>query len=804
MFQKYFNNKIIKVGLFILPVLTLMFVLREIIFFGGMFFNGDAVLQFYLYLQRASTQQNFIVYEMLSGFPLYASVGVGWFYPISNWFADKLGFIEGYNVLTLGNFILAYIFAYIYARKIQIRRIASIVTATVYAFSAHMFVWGSLLLNSNYFAILPAVLWLAECIKKRPSSKKDIFVHIGVTIVIGILLGSMWRSSHSQFVVYIHAFFGIYLLFLAWQNNIKQHFMRFAGYMLGSFGISLAVGWVQIIAVLSLREVTSRASGTSITEFFTGQFGIPDIVHYVLPFWNNPIIPTGSPNVYIGIIPFILLLFALINWKHIKKVSPYMHFALITYVGALLLSINYSPLAWLLHKLPLFDSFRGAQRIMFIGNFGVAVAVGFAIDYFIQNREQAYNSIFKLIQVLKKIVLYVALPIIAIVSVANMFFFDKLRIAIEQYFLKNIYSQTSGLPKEHYLQLINSYLTDTLDQISIWDTQVLIFLGISICGYYIFKNSNVWSYKKIATSIAVVTVINFTLVYANYFPTVPSNVFTSPSSTANFILKHSKDKGQFRVFSLFSGLTEYNELTVRCPQSSPTEIMELQKALLTPNLNLQYGLDSPDGYENYMTRRLSYVLAYAGSDRATVGDMLVNTSVPIEKRIEMFTERKNILRAMNVRYVISHYEIPDEDFILVNSSTVGACQTKVFIYELKDTWPRYFLTTNVSNIEDDNFELFTKHIEESQTIGHVVVEESKYKYNNEQDIIPVNVRIEGDRLRMNVSTPNDAILYVSNTWLPGWHATINGVPVQILKAQYAFMAVPVPAGDSEIVFTYIK
>jgi hypothetical protein len=56
--------------------------------------------------------------------------------------------------------------------------------------------------------------------------------------------------------------------------------------------------------------------------------------------------------------------------------------------------------------------------------------------------------------------------------------------------------------------------------------------------------------------------------------------------------------------------------------------------------------------------------------------------------------------------------------------------------------------------------------------------------------------------RFRVSTDTPAYLVLAETWYLGWSATVNGTPAPILRANLAFQAVAVPAGESEVVFRY--
>jgi hypothetical protein len=56
--------------------------------------------------------------------------------------------------------------------------------------------------------------------------------------------------------------------------------------------------------------------------------------------------------------------------------------------------------------------------------------------------------------------------------------------------------------------------------------------------------------------------------------------------------------------------------------------------------------------------------------------------------------------------------------------------------------------------------------------------------------------------RFHVTTDAPAYLVFAETWYPGWSATVNGAPVPLWRANLAFQAVAVPAGESEVVFRY--
>jgi hypothetical protein len=59
-----------------------------------------------------------------------------------------------------------------------------------------------------------------------------------------------------------------------------------------------------------------------------------------------------------------------------------------------------------------------------------------------------------------------------------------------------------------------------------------------------------------------------------------------------------------------------------------------------------------------------------------------------------------------------------------------------------------------------------------------------------------------NRLEFQSSSRTPAWLVLSDVWYPGWQARVDGKPVQLLRANYLFQALRVPAGEHQIVLVY--
>ena len=64
------------------------------------------------------------------------------------------------------------------------------------------------------------------------------------------------------------------------------------------------------------------------------------------------------------------------------------------------------------------------------------------------------------------------------------------------------------------------------------------------------------------------------------------------------------------------------------------------------------------------------------------------------------------------------------------------------------------------------------------------------------------VRYQSDAMEIEVNTGTEGVLFLSDPFYPGWRAEVDGKPAPILRANYAFRAIPVPAGSHRVTMTF--
>ena len=71
--------------------------------------------------------------------------------------------------------------------------------------------------------------------------------------------------------------------------------------------------------------------------------------------------------------------------------------------------------------------------------------------------------------------------------------------------------------------------------------------------------------------------------------------------------------------------------------------------------------------------------------------------------------------------------------------------------------------------------------------------------------IGVDIRVKSEFANKSilvVKSPNPGYLIMADVWYPGWQSFVDGVPTPVLKANYLFRAISLPAGEHIVTFAY--
>ncbi len=156
-----------------------------------------------------------------------------------------------------------------------------------------------------------------------------------------------------------------------------------------------------------------------------------------------------------------------------------------------------------------------------------------------------------------------------------------------------------------------------------------------------------------------------------------------------------------------------------------------------------------------------------------------------------------------VRYVYTDWtQLP------VDSTIIGSGQDRygaVNMHRLNDPRPFAFLMTTTQVVANDNDALKMAQdpgFNPRQTI--ILNEAPKLDLGTSlpRDAKATVTEFEPERFTVHVNSSANAILSLAQPYYPGWQATLDNQPTDILKAYGTFCAIEVPAGDHTIQLLY--
>jgi len=786
---------------FLVIILPLLIIFSPFLFGNKIFAKGDILLELYpywCYFQKSFSVDNQIPLwqpNMLSGFPLYASVIGGFFYPLNWIFFKFFDFATAYNWLIFIDFILLGLSGYWLGRILKLSRIPSLVISSTLVFSHFIFNYGAVLVNAHLYFILPL---LFVCLYKIYKKK------YGYILLGGVALGIGWLAGHLQFVSYVAVSGFLFALFLDWTNrsNVKKWFKQGAltKYFILIFIISLIIGSFQLIPTYELSNLSVRAGGLSYSEVSNPSLNPVDLINYILPDLSIPYLSSGGRYLYVSFLSFIFGLIAIFYF--IRKNKFVLFFSLL-FLFSFIASLKFSPIFWLLHQLPVFESFRVPARWMLVGTFSFSVLSGFGCQYlFLEEKREKFLRIVKILKYFVFLIFFLTV----ISTIIFKFWGEKIIVFAQNKIITPGFIQGHYLPHEHYLNIIRSNIGQLFNNLNLFNFNVLITLVLALASVLF-----VYSYllnkfgRKIFLSLSLILIIlNGLLVFGDYYKKLPVEFLTKEPETVSFI-KSQDNQEPFRVYSLFTGLAEFTKIDTT-NDDSLLESFYFEKEMIDTNFNIFYNIDSIDSYENLMSRRQAKLLAYLGSNRAVLGEKLVDEDISIEEKLNKFLSRLNFLGMSNVKYVVSPYLINDQRLKFIFETEVTSNQILIYLYENLEVMPRIYFAKNVEFInkdEDENFKLLTNSIIDFSEISFIECQGCSF---SEEKSGFSNLAIEDYQdgfARIKTEADNYKWLIFSESNLPVWQAKIDGQITDIYTANYLYQSVLVPPGNHVVEFKYL-
>jgi len=560
-------------------------------------FVGD-ILTYYYPLQYLINQQirSGIVplwnNRMFSGMPISAAAGS--FYPLNL----PLVFLPAWVSTTyspLSHLSLAGVFMFLYTRALGIGRKGAFVAGLIFMFSsfsiAH-FGHHNILRTVPW---LPLILWSVERWRQRFELR---YVGVGA-----LATGLMLLAGHPQVPLYALAVVAAYLLLFFLFPDSSGHRWKFLAGGIVIVGLGLLIASPLLWDLYQKSQFFHRPIPSEFEYEYFSDFSLPltGLTHLLFPRALPQIVNQTEMMGYIGILPLALSIVAAFRWRHRVK-------GLLLIVAGLSLVLalgKYTPLNKLMFHVPIYNSFRAPARNLFEFGFAAAVLAGAGIHYLVSEQEALIQHLSRWVWplVAPLIVLGVAIPVTLV------FGYPALVRPLS--------------PNEGF---------GTFTSQAIWLPLAMILASSAALLLVTRRPKKLYPIIIVCSLIVVDLYISFAAPYMDLLSTqlAPSEVFAEASD-------HWPDSVQFlkQDRSLYRVLSYSPDASFDIPEDY---------ALLTPNLNLLYDIDSADAYSGTLVP----ARYQAFSNDTLSGSPFTATIGP-----DLFRPGQNeILNLLNVKYVI--------------------------------------------------------------------------------------------------------------------------------------------------------
>ncbi|OGH24747.1 MAG: hypothetical protein A3B47_00495 [Candidatus Levybacteria bacterium RIFCSPLOWO2_01_FULL_39_24] len=434
-----------------------------------------------------------------SGTPLLANFQSASLYPLNILFF-LMPFDVGWSLVIFLGPLLSGLFLFLYLNNFKLNKWASLLGAFAFAFSGFFISW------LEWGTITHVGLWLPLIllsIDKLVSSIKYQVLSIRNKKLVAWIIIYLFSLTSSFFAGHLQIFFYLFILswvyFLArWVQCKAQKKTLFLFIILNSLFIILAsVQWIPTFQFISLSArnidvVNLNNSGWFIPWQHLTQFVVPDFFGNptTLNYWG--VWNYGELVGYIGIIPFILALFAMF-FRRDKKT---LFFGTIFFMGIIFAFPTFFAKIPYLLKIP-FLSTAQPTRLIFIIDFALAVLSALGFDYLLKTKN-------------KKTIIY-PLSFLLVILVSLWIF----------------------IPKEHLAVIKSNLIFPTL----LFTFSLILFIVLTI-----FQNKKFITITCLA--ILIVTAFDLLRFGWKFTPFTNNNYLFSITQSISFL---QKQKGQFRI-----------------------------------------------------------------------------------------------------------------------------------------------------------------------------------------------------------------------------------------------------------------
>jgi len=436
----------------------------------------------------------------------------------------------------------------------------------------------------------------------------------------------------------------------------------------------------------------------------------------------------------------------------------------------LMLALNVHTLHKLIARLvPAFDRLDHA-RVLLLVAFALAALAAYGLDAVLTTRQAS-----ELGAVSRRLGLIVAIGMVLFLAVTLLANFARRPIAtLAMAYLGARFEEAPA----YYLQRLDMlFQLFTPVHMGVLVPLLVAGAGLALVRLVATRRPPRWVFLVLIVGLTAADLLYFGLKYNTF---VKAELIY-PSTEATTFLQ--KDPDLFRVAPISEGLTDTGYLLYRDAAGRPSFPY---RALgpMPPDTNMPYRLQVVGGYDSI---RLASYQEYLQLFQPRLG-----LNAVILTRYDSL-----LLNLANMKYVLSDREIRSPKFELVFDRG-----TK--IYRNRAVLPRAFIVPAAQVLARGDLVLAalqSPHFDPRTTVLLQEEPADAQVGGGQGAASVVSYKAEEVVIRASVSS-GGGWLVLSDAFYPGWEATVDGTPVKIYRADYAFRAIPLSEGIHLVRFVY--
>ena len=693
-----------------------------------------------------------------AGNPHMAEWQSGAFYPL-HIFLPLLPLALYWTIYQMLGLFLAGLFTYLYLRQLRLSQLASLFGGLTFSLSTFMFTWNTEVIPAPHSILwLPAMLLLVDkFLVKRQWRYWLMLIGSGVLSIL---------SGYWQTTFYVLVVVGLYMLvrsLLVFPEGVKQKASsKLVLLLLLVFPAIAGLTAFHLLPTLELYQRSSRPTLNASPEIIADHKNFLLRTHQLATllapdFFGHPTTRNHfsysrgfyyERALFVGVVPLMLLpLISLIKKNRSKKLLWF--FAGLTiFAGSFAFDLPHS--RWVFDaKIPLLST-GIANRILFIPAFFLSILAAFALQAWL--KANAKNRRHQTIKTLFIGGLIFAILWLFLWQIAPILPFDPKSFPINWF---NIARRNSIISTGVFLAAVVILLLGIWKKRFLAASALLLIAGSSLQNLYQFQKFTPFSEPR----------------------------FTYPSHPA---IKFLQDNAGINRYLGYNGV------------------------FLNYNFATYLNLFTVEGYDSLNDMRRSQLL-FAAQENGKITNLLPRS---VDVALSRNLTDDNVLRLMQlagIKYLVDHPEFPDSLNKSSQPTLPEGKQKLVFtnddwkIYEYTDAFPRAFLVGDYRVETDDQKTadfIFSPEINLRETV--ILAQEPEIGELKRDTSATVEViSYTPNKILFHTQSATSQILFLSDTYYPGWKAEIDGASTDVLQANYAFRAIPVPAGQHTIEMYYL-